>query len=82
MVIIPIYWNMKHQEKDAVLKAAARVQQLLQEAGLSTNVDAANQYTPGQKMKYWWVFCFFILLGRWHGMGPRSHAETMCLWGV
>jgi hypothetical protein len=33
------------------------VESLLKEAGITTTVDTANQYTPGQKMKYWWVLC-------------------------
>lgn len=53
VVIIPIYWNMHYEEKDTVFKAAERVRGLLEEAGIRSQVDAANQYTPGQKMKYW-----------------------------
>ncbi|GFH30624.1 HGTP_anticodon domain-containing protein [Haematococcus lacustris] len=53
VVILPIYWNMRHAEKEAVMAAAAKVEELLREAGITTHTDTANQYTPGQKMKYW-----------------------------
>jgi hypothetical protein len=55
VVIIPIYWNMHHEEKAQVLAAAKAATELLEEAGISVTTDAANQYTPGQKMKYWCV---------------------------
>jgi len=30
-----------------------QIEEMLAEAGISTHTDTANQYTPGQKMKYW-----------------------------
>ncbi len=53
VVVLPIFWNMRHEEKAAVMKAAEHIAGLLDEAGISNQTDAANQYTPGQKMKYW-----------------------------
>ena len=58
------------------MKAAAKAEGLLQEAGFTTHTDTANQYTPGQKMKYWWVELEAGGQGRGWGV-----SAGVCSWG-
>eukprot|EP00884_Botryococcus_braunii_P019290 jgi/Botrbrau1/6044/Bobra.0042s0027.1 len=53
VIIVPIYWNKKAEEKALVINAAERVAQLLGAANVATGLDTTNQLTPGQKFKYW-----------------------------
>ena len=53
MIIIPIFWNKKADEKTTVISAAEEVQQQLQELGISVGLDTTNADTPGQKYRYW-----------------------------
>ncbi len=53
VIIVPIYWNRKKEEKAQVLAAAARVEKVLQDAAISCGVDSTNKLTPGQKFRFW-----------------------------
>lgn len=53
VIIVPIFWNKKADEKVTVLAAAEEVQQQLQELGLAVGLDSTNADTPGQKYRYW-----------------------------
>jgi hypothetical protein len=50
---VPIWWNTREREKEAVLAAAERVQGVLRGAGIQCDTDTTNQHTPGQKFRYW-----------------------------
>ena len=53
VIIVPIFWNKKADEKATVLAAAEEVRQQLQEQGISSGLDSTNADTPGQKYRYW-----------------------------
>ena len=53
VIIIPIFWNKKADEKETVIAAAQQVQQQLQEVGIEAGMDDTNADTPGQKYTYW-----------------------------
>lgn len=55
VIVIPIFWNHDRDEKAGVMDAAEKVKSMLAAAGIKVDMDATNKYTPGQKMKYWWV---------------------------
>ena len=57
VIIVPIFWNKKADEKATVLAAAAEVQGQLQELGITVGLDSTNADTPGQKYRYWSVLC-------------------------
>lgn len=49
------------------------MEELLRQAGITSHTDSANQYTPGQKMKYWWVGAPQSAVG--DGMCVVTHAH-------
>ncbi len=53
VIIVPIFWNKKADEKTTVVAAAEQVQQQLQEVGIQVGLDTTNADTPGQKYRYW-----------------------------
>lgn len=53
VVIIPIFWNQRKDEKQRVVSAAEKIQQLLTDHEVSCSMDTRDHNTPGQKMKYW-----------------------------
>ena len=53
VIIIPIFWNKKADEKETVISAAQQVLQQLQELGVEVGLDDTNADTPGQKYRYW-----------------------------
>lgn len=53
LIIIPIFWNSREDEKAAVMAAAARAQEELRAAGLKADVDTTHKLTPGQKFRHW-----------------------------
>ena len=53
VIIVPIFWNKKADEKTTVVAAAEEVQQQLQEEGIQVGLDTTNADTPGQKYRYW-----------------------------
>jgi len=53
VIIVPIFWNKKADEKTTVVAAAEEVQQQLQEVGIQVGLDTTNADTPGQKYRYW-----------------------------
>lgn len=55
VIIVPIFWNKKKEEKAGVIAAAERVERLLTGAGIAAGTDTTNPLTPGQKFKYWCV---------------------------
>jgi hypothetical protein len=55
VIILPIAWHQRKEESQRILDASEKAQQLLQAAGLTCRIDDGDKFTPGQKMKYWWV---------------------------
>lgn len=55
VIIVPIFWNKKADEKTTVLAAAEEVQGQLQGQGITVGLDSTNADTPGQKYRYWSV---------------------------
>lgn len=53
VVIIPIYWNKRAEEKAAVLAAAERAARVLRRGGVSAALDASDERMPGAKFKHW-----------------------------
>lgn len=53
VIIVPIFWNKKADEKETVIAAAQQVLQQLQELGIEAGLDDTNADTPGQKYRYW-----------------------------
>jgi hypothetical protein len=53
VIILPIFWQQRHQEMEQVLAAAKAAGQLLGAAGLTYRIDDGDKFTPGQKMKFW-----------------------------
>ena len=53
VIIIPIYWNKRAEEKAAVLAAAERAAAVLRRGGLSADMDASDERMPGAKFKHW-----------------------------
>lgn len=53
VIVIPIFWNRKPEEKEEVIAAAQEIEKLLASAGLQTGVDTTNAMSPGQKFAYW-----------------------------
>ena len=53
VIIVPIFWNKKADEKETVISAAQQVQQQLQTLGIEAGLDDTNADTPGQKYRYW-----------------------------
>jgi hypothetical protein len=53
VILIPIFWNRKLGEKNAVLEATEGIQAMLREAGIKCDTDTTNELTPGQKMRHW-----------------------------
>ena len=53
VIIVPIFWNKKADEKETVLSAAQQVLQQLQQLGIQAGLDDTNADTPGQKYRYW-----------------------------
>ena len=54
VIIVPIFWNKKADEKAAVLATAEEVREQLQEQGISSGLDSTNADTPGQKYCFWY----------------------------
>lgn len=53
VIVVPIYWNRKPEEKARVVDAAEGAAKLLQGAGVATGVDTTNLFSPGQKFAFW-----------------------------
>ena len=53
VIVIPIFWNRKPEEKEQVIAAAQKIVESLQRGGLTSGIDTTNALSPGQKFKYW-----------------------------
>jgi len=53
LIIIPIFWNSREDEKAAVMAAASRAQDLLRGGGIKVDTDPSHKLTPGQKFRHW-----------------------------
>lgn len=53
VIILPIAWHQRKEETARILAAAESAEQMLAAAGITSRIDDTDNYTPGQKMKYW-----------------------------
>lgn len=53
VLVLPIFWNQRPDEKRRVLECCEHATQLLEAAGFTHHVDKSGHYTPGQKMRHW-----------------------------
>lgn len=53
VIIVPIFWNRREDEKESVLEAASTVQTALRGAGIKADTDTTHKLTPGQKFRHW-----------------------------
>jgi len=53
VIVVPIFWNRKPDEKAQVIRAAEAAVKVLKAAGLTTGMDTTNAMSPGQKFAYW-----------------------------
>lgn len=53
VIILPIAWHQRKEESARILAAAESAEQMLAAAGITSRIDDTDNYTPGQKMKYW-----------------------------
>lgn len=82
VIVLPIFWNSREDEKERVLKAAELAVQLLHDAALDATLDTDDTHTPGQRMKFWCVASFLaggmhrtVVWGYLHGL-PQLRAVT------
>lgn len=55
VIVIPIFWNRKPEEKEQVIAAAEKIVKLLQTLGSEIGIDTTVAMSPGQKYAYWQV---------------------------
>jgi hypothetical protein len=53
LVIVPIVWKQREEERLMVLDACADMKKILAARGINTWIDQRTKYTPGQKYAYW-----------------------------
>lgn len=53
VIVIPIFWNRKPEEKEQVIAAGGYIVNLLETAGIETGIDTTTTLSPGQKFGYW-----------------------------
>ncbi|KAK9866808.1 hypothetical protein WJX84_009876 [Apatococcus fuscideae] len=75
VIVVPIYWNRKKEEKAQVVAAAGRVEKVLQDAGVSCGIDTTNKLTPGQKFRFWEERHVKIRVE----LGPKEAAAGQCV---
>ncbi|KAK9821490.1 hypothetical protein WJX74_002112 [Apatococcus lobatus] len=75
VIVVPIYWNRKKEEKAQVLAAAGRVEKVIQDAGVTCGIDTTNKLTPGQKFRFWEERHVKIRVE----LGPKEAAAGQCV---
>ena len=53
IIVVPIYWNRKPEEKAEVVQGAQQVVDLITTAGIQVGMDTTNALSPGQKFAHW-----------------------------
>lgn len=53
LIIVPIVWKQREEERLMVLDACADMKKILAARGVNTWIDQRTKYTPGQKYAYW-----------------------------
>jgi Anticodon binding domain len=75
VIIIPIFWNSREDEKSLVLGAAGQAQAALRHAGVKCDTDTTHKLTPGQKYRHWEERGVMIRVE----IGPQEAADGVCL---
>ena len=53
VIIVPIVWKQRENEKDTIMGAADAVKSALMSRNVNAWIDSRTKYTPGQKFAYW-----------------------------
>mmetsp|Transcript_10742 Transcript_10742/g.27248 ORF Transcript_10742/g.27248 Transcript_10742/m.27248 type:complete len:285 (+) Transcript_10742:158-1012(+) len=53
VIVIPLFWKQREEERQAITDAALEVRKLLGAARVPSFVDFSNKLNPGQKYRYW-----------------------------
>lgn len=75
VIIIPIFWNSREDEKSLVLGAAGQAQAALRYAGINCDTDTTHKLTPGQKYRHWEERGVTIRVE----IGPKEAENSVCL---
>jgi prolyl-tRNA synthetase len=75
VIIIPVFWNSREEEKSIVLGAAGQAQAALRHAGVKCDTDTTHKLTPGQKYRHWEERGVMIRVE----IGPREAEDGVCL---
>ncbi len=75
VIIIPIFWNSREDEKSLVLGAAGQAQAALRHVGIKCDTDTTHKLTPGQKYRHWEERGVMIRVE----IGPQEAADGVCL---
>jgi len=74
LVVIPIFWKQKQDERLAILEASETAKQYLSKAGLNVWVDQRTKYSPGQKFAYWEHLGVMLRIE----VGPSDLGKSTC----
>jgi hypothetical protein len=75
VIIIPIFWNSREDEKSLVLGAAGQAQAALRHVGIKCDTDTTHKLTPGQKYRHWEERGVMVRVE----IGPQEASDGMCL---
>lgn len=53
VIVVPIFWNIRQDEKAKVVNSASQALKLLEDAGVKAGMDTSDSMTPGQKFSHW-----------------------------
>ena len=75
VIIVPIFWNSREEEKSLVLNAATQAQASLRSAGVKCDTDTTHKLTPGQKFRHWEERGVMVRVE----IGPQEAEAGVCL---
>lgn len=78
VIIIPIFWNKREDEKQTVLDVTLRAQSELRRAGLRCDTDTTHKQTPGQKFRAWEEKGVLVRVE----VGPREAEAGACILAI
>lgn len=75
VVIVPIYWKARKEEKLTVIRVCQAAEETLVASGIVAQVDHGLDRTPGQKFAYWEHRGVLVRVE----VGPREAAKGCCV---
>lgn len=75
LIIVPIFWNRREEEKSMVWGAAAQAQAALRAVGVKCDTDTTHKLTPGQKFRHWEEKGIMLRVE----IGPQEAEAGVCL---